>query len=82
MNAKPTVCPNCGAVVLFVPAGSWSRCPECGGAYGGDSAPSGDSNPMMSVIKVICWVMIVMMAIVGVGVAVMFVGCLAAISKF
>jgi len=81
VNSKKTICPNCGAVVLFVPAGTWMRCPECGAAYGGDPQTIGGKDTFMSVIKVICWVMIIMMAIVGVTAAVFFVGCVATISK-
>lgn len=75
VNLDKTVCPNCQAEVVFIHPNGIPQCPECGAAFGRVKAPSDPHAAAMSLFKVFCWVIVAMLAVAGITVAVVFVGC-------
>jgi ribosomal protein L37AE/L43A len=75
MNPDKAVCPNCQAEVVFIHRNGIPQCPECGAAFGRVAEPADPGAAAMSVFKVICWVIVAMLAVAGITVAVVFVGC-------
>lgn len=75
MKPDKAVCPNCQAEVVFIHLNGIPQCPECGAAFGRVAAPADSRAAAMSLFKTFCWVMVAMLAVAGIAVAVVFVGC-------
>ena len=75
MDPEKTVCPNCQAEVVFLHLNGIPQCPECGAAFGRVEAPSDPRAAAMSLFKAFSWLMVAMLAVAGIAVAVVFVGC-------
>jgi hypothetical protein len=75
MNPDRAVCPNCQAAVAFIHPNGIPQCPECGAAFGRVAEPSDPGAAAMSLFKAFSWVMVAMLAVAGIAVAVVFVGC-------
>ncbi len=73
-------CPNCKKDVVFIKTERQSTCPECGFAYD-ISSPVGavEESGGMGVLGVVIRTLLIMAAIVVIGLAVAFAGCVLAL---
>lgn len=79
MNEPKTVCPQCNQEVVFARSAFIITCPACGARYSrtdGRAVTTSDvADTVMSVARVLMWVVIAVVALAGVGLAIIFVGC-------
>jgi rubredoxin len=78
MNQSRAFCPGCKKEVEFVEGFGRRTCPLCGYSYALSSGPREQSATVAAawtILRVLIWVCVILVAIAGVGVAVLFVGC-------
>jgi rubredoxin len=78
MNQSRAFCPECKKEVEFVEGFGRRTCPVCGFSYDVGSVSPEDSATVATawtVLRVFTWVMVILLAIAGVGAAVFFIGC-------
>jgi hypothetical protein len=78
MNPSQALCPKCLKEVAFVEANGRRTCSACGWSHeiGGASVAGSDAlSTAWTILRVFVWVAVITVAIVGVGLAVVFDGC-------
>jgi hypothetical protein len=89
MDLTNALCPNCRKTVTFVREGNFNRCPECGAMYrlspqwrGAQPRRGDDSAGLLfgQFLSLLFKTLLIMVAVVVVGVSVLFAGCLLTLS--
>lgn len=84
MNDTKALCPKCQNVVQFEREGNYNRCPACGSMYlltqwrHAADEPRREEPSFAKFFGLLIKTVLIMVAILVVGVAVLFAGCLVA----